>query len=218
LISGPLAWFGLTRVGYMNGSKDDPIFAKTSLADALINNLPIEIDHATSEKAIIYKNGEIYLPRHAEREMLYHFARFCIWDGKNEKFYKFRMTPTAIRRSEKQDIKIPQIMTILSKYGQDPIPSNIFSALSRWEKSGTMVRIEDQVIVRFKDENILKELTNSSTKKFKIEELNAVTAIIQKRDIHKLENALSEAGYLVENLSQYNDKKKKTDEGSNETI
>jgi hypothetical protein len=218
LINGPLAWFGIIQIAAMNGEDDVLIFSKTSLAHSLFNNIPIEINDDAASKAVIHKNGEIYLPRNAEREMLYHFARFCIWNGINEKFYKFRMTPNAIRRSEKQGINIPQIKAILRKYGQEPIPSNIFTALERWEKSGALIQIEDQVIVRFKDAKTFNTLKNSITKNIKIEILNADSVIIPRGDIRKLENFLGEAGYLVENLSKYNDKNTNKGEGSNETI
>jgi hypothetical protein len=205
LIIGPLAWFGMIRIAELNGENDGSIFTKTSLAHALVSDRPIEIKKDASCKAVIHKNGGIYLPKNAEREMLYHFARFCMWNGMNEKYYKFRLTPDAIRRSEKQAINIPQIKAILSKYGQEPIPANIFAALDRWEKSGALVQLEDQVIVRFKDAKSTNKLINTINRHIKIEVLNADTAIIHRRDIRKLENLLGEAGYLVENLSKYND-------------
>jgi len=218
LITGPFAWFGLVQIAQRKDADPKFIFMKTANAKSLFSHSPSASQSDTSHKAIIHKNGEVYLPVNTQREMLYHFSRFCIWQGKNESYYKFRISPDAARRAEQQEISIPHIQTILRKYGQDPIPNNIFKALTRWERNGEEIQVEEQVIVRFKDPKFLKKFDSKFLKGLIVEPLNATTIIIRKKDIRKLENTLGEIGFLVENRCKYNQNKPNRHEGNNETI
>jgi hypothetical protein len=204
LVEGPLSWFGLVRIGTIGEDEDRIVFSRRNEID-----IPIAAHKPSSQaekqaKAIIFKNGDIYLPKDPDREMLYQIARFCTWNGKNEKFFRFRISPTAMRRAESQKINALQIQGILKKYGQEPIPSNVFIALDRWKKAGVEIQIEDVVIVRFNSAETLDQIASSGLKKILMERLNATTISIARKDIHLLENMLAEAGYLADNLTQYN--------------
>ena len=205
LISGPLHWLGMIELGQQKGADENLLFKKHNTEEYLIDKKPNETKVSQPQRAIIHKNGEIYLPIKTEREMLYHFARFCIWNGKNESYFKFKLTPDAIRRAADQQVSISHIETIFRKYGQEPIPDNIFTLLSRWKKSGAEIEIEEQVIVRFKDPKTLKQLNNKIIQNLIMDILNPTTVIIRKQDLRKFENALVEAGYLAENRCKYNE-------------
>ncbi len=205
LISGPLHWLGMIELGQLKGADENLLFKKHNIEEYLIDERPNETKESQPQRAIIHKNGEIYLPIKAEREMLYHFARFCIWNGKNESYFKFKLTPDAIRRAAHQQVSISHIETIFRKYGQEPIPDNIFTLLSRWKKSGAEIEIEEQVIVRFKDPKTLKQLNYKSIQNLIMDILNPTTVIIRRKDIRKFENALVETGYLAENRCKYNE-------------
>ena len=204
LITGPLMWFGALSVGHFNDPQDRSVFLKAKLGDLFINQIPIPIQPKKSSKAIVHKNGEIYLPHNVNRETLYHFARFCVWAGKNEKYFKFRLIPDAIRRAGQQKINNAQVKSIIKKFSQEPIPSSVFEALNRWEISGPEILVEAHVIVRFNDADTLQKLTASTIGKIVKEKLNDRTIIISNKDVYKLENILGETGYLVENRTKYN--------------
>ena len=204
LVEGPLSWFGLVKIGTIGEDEGRIVFSRRADGN---NQTPIRNPSSRSEKqtkAIIYKNGDVFLPKDPDREMLYQIARFCSWNGKNEKFFHFRITPTAMRRAESQKINTLQVQGILKKYGQEPIPSNVFMALDRWKKSGVEVQIEDVIIVRFNSAEILDQLASSGLKKIQMERMNRTTITIPKKNIQLLENLLTEAGYLADNLTQYN--------------
>ncbi len=203
-LHGPLNWFGLTRIGLTKKSDAQIVFMKTAHADGIIDEIENGISDEFAQEAIIHKNGDIFLPRNGNREQLYQFARFFTWIGKNEKFYQFRLSPVAIERARAQGMDPAQLKTIINKFGQKPIPTNTFSAIDRWQKNGSEIRIEDQVILRVKDNTILEQLATVINKKMVMEKLNKTTIIINRKDIRRFENIMQEMGYLVENLSKYN--------------
>jgi len=203
-LTGPLYWFGLLELAKYRSDNQLMAFRKTDHASGLLLSKNTTLNLAKLRELTILKNGEILIPHNAQREMLYQIARFCEWTGKNEKYYKFRINPLAIRRAQTQGINPAQIKMILKKYGRPPIPDNIFKAIDRWGKGGSKIMIQNHMIVRFAKASTVEKINTLPMKKYIVELLNPTTIIINEQDITRFENALIEQGLFVDIVPKYN--------------
>jgi len=151
-----------------------------------------------SYKKVLQKDGTILLPINTQRELRYQIARFCIWEEAQHKHYRYKISPTAVKRAETQQISIGQIKILFQKYAKKPIPRNIIAALNRWDKNQSQISLERQIIIQVDSPDILDQIEKSPAKRYIIERINATSAVTSPTNIHRLENALMEMGYFAE--------------------
>ena len=203
-ITGPLNWFGIVEIAHLRSEGAKTAFRRSGLSAALLKGQEFPTAQRAATQMMIQKNGEMLIPRNADREMLYHFSRFCKWTGANEKFFKFQLNAAAIRRAETQGINQSQIIALLKKYAQAPLPANIFKAVERWGNNSETITVNDLVVVRFATTGLLDKFKQTPVGKLIIEELNPTTVVINRGDIFYFEKFAAENGYLAEVLAKYN--------------
>ena len=137
-----------------------------------------------------------------QRELHYQIARFCLWEDIQRDHYRYKIAPAAIRRAKTQHISTEQIRKLFEKYTKKPVPKNIFTALTRWNKKQSQIKLEKKFIIRVSSSGILDLIEKSSIKQYIRERVNATTAIVAPNDIHRLEDALIEMGYFAEILRE----------------
>jgi hypothetical protein len=197
-LTGPLFWMGILDLAVVEKGAQPFAFKKSDWADKLLEKKPIEYSTHEISEFILRKNGTILLPVNTQRELHYQIARFCVWEEIQRKHYKYKISPTAIRRAKTQHISTDQIKMLFQKYAKKPIPRNILVALNRWDKKQSQIHLGKHILIRVASPDILDQIEKSSAKRFISERINATTAFTTPNDIHRLEDALIEMGYFTD--------------------
>jgi len=197
-LTGPLFWLGILDLATVEEGTQPFAFRKSKWANKLLNKKPVEYETHEISDFVLQKNGTILLPIDTQRELRYQIARFCIWEEAQHKHYRYKISPTAVKRAEAQQISIGQIKILFQKYAKKPIPRNIIAALNRWDKNQSQISLERQIIIQVDSPDILDQIEKSPAKRYIIERINATSAVTSPNNIHRLENALMEMGYFAE--------------------
>jgi len=197
-LTGPLFWMGILDLAAVEEGTQPFAFRKSDWADKLIEKKPIEYSTRESSEFTLRKNGVILLPINTQRELHYQIARFCVWEEIQRKHYRYKISPTAIRRAKTQHISTGQIKMLFQKYAKKPIPGNILVALDRWDKKPSQINLRKQILIQVVSPDILDQIEKTSVKRYISERINSTTAVTTPNDIHRLEDALIEMGYFAD--------------------
>lgn len=206
MITGPLHWLGIIELGAPE--KEQPIiafrfspWAKALLGGQTPDGLPEENDTLHTNSKL-----EIDIPPHLPRAARYQIARFTEWAGLRKSNYRYKITPQALERATNQELKIPQLVTLLTKHSSTPLPPNLTKSLKRWEQNGTQARIEPVMVLRVTHPEILEQLKASRAARFLGTPLGPTTITVSPGAWEKVQSALAELGVLAE-IKQGNDEK-----------
>ena len=197
-LTGPLFWMGILDLAVVEEGTPPSAFKKSDWADKLLENKTLEYSTNEISEFILRKNGAILIPVNAQRELHYQIARFCVWVEIQRKYYRYKISPTAIRRAKIQHISTDQIKMLFKKYAKKPIPRNILVALNRWDKKQSRIHLGNHILIRVASPDILDQIEKSSAKQYISERISATTAVTTPNDIQRLENALIEMGYFTD--------------------
>jgi len=149
----------------------------------------------------IASNGRITAEKSLPRVARYHLGRFCTWLTPAQDRYQFRIDAASLTKARSQGLKAQQVLKVLSKYADGGVPPPIQRAISRWELEGAEVRVETQMVLRFRDPRLLERLRNSHLRRY-LGELLGPTAIgIKAGAKDKVLAALAELGLLAEDIT-----------------
>ena len=168
--------------------------------------------------------GRLHLGMLTPRAVRYQIARFCQWEttphrlssprksssspssslSPREKgpgddgttLYAYRITPAALERARSQGLRPSQLINLLRRHADGPLPPSLIQALERWEQSGTQAVIEKVTLLRVTSPEILAALRKSRANRFLAEALNETTVLVRPGMEEQLAAALAEAGYL----------------------
>jgi hypothetical protein len=196
-ITGPLYWLGLIELGAPEQESSPLAFKLSSLfADFHTGQVPA-LPTRETESVQLRAQGEIHITKNVPRKARYLIARFCDWYPVKADAYQYRLSPRSLQRAEKQDLRVPHLLALLTKYAE-AIPPNLLSALERWEKSGPQASIEPRKVLRLGSPAILKALKKSRANRYILEQLGPTSVIIHPDSEAKVTQALMELGFFVE--------------------
>jgi hypothetical protein len=197
-IVGPLSWMGLVELGRDEKKGDPTAFKMSKWASSFLNKQAVAYETPETSEFVLQTNGMVLVPTHTQREIRYQIARYCVWVDKLPDFYRYKLCAKAFRRANAQNLTPDQIKTLIEKYGKKPIPSNILTAIDRWQKQQTQIEIKDQKLIHTASAEILDAIHNSPADKYMIERLNDTAAIVSAKNLHRLEEELVKMGYFSE--------------------
>jgi hypothetical protein len=210
LITGPLHWLGFVDLA-TNESAPGQSSLKSLQPTALhlsqwapalwhgetIENLPRE-----DAKIQVSKEGRLVVPARAPRAVRYQIARFCSWDGEEDHDgqvnYRYHLTPAALDRARVQGLRAGQLLGLLRRHCENPLPPTLIQALERWESNGAQALIEKVVVLRVTTPEIIAALRKTGTARWLGESLNETSILIRPGMEEQVRRALIEIGYLAE--------------------
>jgi hypothetical protein len=200
MICGPLHWLGFLDLAYPAGAGGEPAaFCFSAWAEDLFHagvpgGLPAEDGRLKSTST-----GRLTLPRLFPRAARYQIARFCLWEDADAgaDAYHYRITPPALERAARQNLRPRQLTGLLRKYAENGAVSPLLiQALERWESAGTQAVVERAVLLRLAAPEILPALKKSRAARFIQEEITPTLLLLRPGSEDKVLEALSELGYL----------------------
>lgn len=199
LICGPMHWLGLVDLASGNGGPDHITAFRVSAFGEYIYrasaSLPVFVSE--DEEWLVEMSGIIHVPRLSSRAGRYLISRFCAWEICDENVYRYLITPVSLQKARQQGLQISQVILLIKKFAKNQ-PPNLLKALDRWETKGSEVLIDQYVILRVKNPEILIGLRSSRAARFLGEPLGRYAVTIQKGAIKQIREVLNEMGYLSE--------------------
>ncbi len=199
MLTGPMHWLGLMDIAAPAEGSPPQAFRLSRWAAELFQGSPPQGLAAENEKIHIRSDGRAGVPLLAPRAARYQLARFCEWEASNPHEYRYRITPTSLKRAAEQNLRISHLLGLLQKY-TDAVPPNIVAALERWDTHGTEVRVQDVTILRLGSPDMLQQLRASRGARFLGEPLGPTTIVVKPGAAEKVLALLAEMGYLGEIL------------------
>ncbi|NLG99717.1 MAG: hypothetical protein GX491_20365 [Chloroflexi bacterium] len=208
LICGPMHWLGLLDLAAPELGAPPTALRLSRWAAALWNHTPPDDLPAENAPLQVNSDGRIILSSLTPRAVRYQVARFCHWNGEKTTDgkpglphpveYHYRITPASLERAKAQGLRPSQLLGLLRRHSESPLPPSIIQALERWENAGTQARIEQVVILRVASPEILSVLRKTRAARFLGDALNETTILLRPGTEDQVLNALAESGYFAE--------------------
>ncbi len=208
LITGPLAWLGLTDLGAAIPGASPTAFRLT-LAGAAFLGLA-EPAPAPEPAPLTLRSDFTVLvppPRRYER---FQLARVADWVTSppslarreasrvgGEGGFVYRLTPTSLERARRQGIPVARVLEFLNRVTNAPVPRFVEAALTRWEARGPEARLERVTLLRLSSEELMAQVASSPPTRHLIhEQIGPTAALVRERDWPRLITAMGEMGLL----------------------
>ena len=202
LITGPMHWLGLIDLAAPEPGAAPTALRLSAWAQALWHGDPPEGLPAEDALLKVTSDGRLMLPERLPRAARYQIARFCHWEGEttreNKNEYLYRVTPAALERAKSQGLRATQLIHLLRRYQDGPLPPALIQALERWENTGTQAVIEKISLLRVTSPDILAALRKTRAARCLGEALNETTVAIRPGMEEQVISALAEIGFLSE--------------------
>lgn len=199
VLRGPLHWLGMVDLAAPAAAAEPGAYRLSAWAEELLSGsvppgLPAEDGHLHLTSA-----GKVTVPRYFPRAARYQIARLCAWEGEKNGEFRYRVTPSALRRAGEQGLRPHHLAALLRRHSEDAqVPPALLQALERWEASGTQAALENVLLLRLGNPEILPALRKTSAARFIEEELNPTLALLTPGSAGKVLDALAGLGYLSE--------------------
>lgn len=202
IIAGPMHWLGIVDLGLPSkateGTAPQPTAFRFSpwAADLLSLRPPAGLG-AENEPVHASRDGRLHIPARAPRAVRYQLARFAVWERYSQDTYHYHLTPASLESARLVGLRVQHLEALLHRHAQATPPS-LIQALERWEASGSAARLQQALVLRVKDPELLKTLRASPLARYFGELLGPTAVIIRPGGVEKLVDGLTEMGYLTE--------------------
>ena len=195
LVTGPLHALGFLDLASPAPEAVPAAFRYTAWAADLLHGQPPA--GLPAEQGVIQagSTGRLSVPRLTPRAVRYQIARFCQWEEAEPETYYYRITPAGLERAAAQGLRPRQLLALLRKHAA-LVPPLLAQALDRWETSGTQARLEQVVLLRLSNHEILAALRKSRAARYIVEEISPSAVLVRAGAEEKVREALLELGYL----------------------
>lgn len=189
LITGPCAWLGLVDVGSNAPSQPPHAFRLSAAAEALLHQTPPP-DLPAPPPVTIEATGRILIPAGA-RYARFQIGRIADPDPRGDAYH---LTPSALRRAQKQRITPERILDFLREVSGAELPPALAEAIRRATTPGPAPRLETRLFLRITDEDLLRELQRHGLRGERIPQ----GYLFYPADRERLLTLLAQLGWLVD--------------------
>ena len=195
LVSGPMHWLGFFDLAAPAEGEQVVAFRYSGWSAALLEGSPPDGLQTEEERITVGSDARLHVPRLAPRAARYQIARFASWEGLENDFYHYRLTPATLELARDQGLRVSHLVAVLYRHA-GTIPPSLTKALERWEEKGTEARFERLLVLRLRSPEILRELRSSRAARFLGDPLGPTVVSIKPGAWEKVLSILAEMGYL----------------------
>ena len=199
LIQGPLHWLGATDTGRPSEQGAITAFRLAPPWQMLISpESKIDLEPRYGQ-VTLRADGSLQVPYDAPRALRYQLARISDWDFPNRLGYRYRLTPTSLRRALDQGLREVHILRILEEASAGALPPSLKQAISRWHAAGLEARLERSLVLRVKEPSALEMLqSHPSTRRYLGEALGPTAIAVPEKNWPRLRDAAARLGLLID--------------------
>ncbi len=198
MVTGPLFWMGLLDLGAKYKSKKAAFLRPSKWADDLTKGREVSYPHQEAAAFRVEKDGSLLISRAFPLSLRYQIARFCEWGAARQGNYVYQLSPPALLRAKQQGLQPSQLIALLHKYGQKPLPAPVLAALERWKEHELEAVLEKMLLLRVRSADVLDQLMATNAKTHILSRLNDTTAVVKSGSVVPLRKALLELGLLAD--------------------
>jgi len=205
LITGPLAWLGLTDLGMVSLPAScflSPSAFRLTPAGAAFLGLT-EPPPEPEPPPLALRSDFTALAPPARRYERFQLARVAAWvrtpvlHSPFSILFIYRLTPNSLERARQQGIPVARVLEFLGRTTNVPVPRPVEAALTRWEARGSEARLERGVLLRLSSEGLMAQVATSPRTRHLIrEQIGPTAALVREQDWPRLVAALGEMGLL----------------------
>ena len=199
-IKGTLHWLGLVDLAANAKAFEPTAFRITGRLDLQVKAGQIR-RISENGKIKIRTGGKISVSSTVPRAIRYQLARYCEWGEVKPDEVHFWITAKSLARARSLGLKIDGLLALLSKSAEAGIPPSLVKAIKVWEKLGAQSRIEQELVLKVSQPEILNRLRKSKANRFLGEALGPTAVILKPGTQLKVWEMLAELGYLVEDTT-----------------
>lgn len=194
LVRGPLTWLGVTEA-------TEKHYRLTLAGLAWLNGEPPDAKEVTVPP-VVQPDATILVPFNTERQHRFQIARVAeplpVEPGKP---FVYRLSPASLELARSQGIEPDRVLQFLEKTSGRAIPGSTKRAVERWTEKGTEARLEQVIVLRVKDAEILDKLQSSpKTRPFLGERLGDLAVTIREEEWEDFRNAAAQLGLLMDTV------------------
>ena len=194
LITGPLAWLGLVDLGAEREGDLPTSFRLSPDGVAFLGRA--DPPARTEPPPLVVRPDLTVLAPAGRRYERFQLSRVADWVQTGDP-YLYRITPSSLERARRQRIPPERIVAFFEEATGGRVPRTLRPALARWARHGAEVRLTHGVLLRVRDEDLLRELTTApATRRYIREVLGPTAALVAPGDWPRLARALVERGVL----------------------
>jgi hypothetical protein len=197
LITGTLAWLGLTDLASRNPGETPLAFKLSGFASNLLAGKPPKLQDE-SAKFKLDSRGVLSATRLTPRAARYQLARFSDWLSPKQDTYQFQITARSLSAAHQQGLRVPQLLSLLKQNVAGALPPNLLQALKRWEQQGAQGRLTPLLVLRVQSAAALKALRASRAARYLAEPIGPLAVAIKPGSAQQVLQALLELGYFGE--------------------
>ena len=200
ILTGPLAWLGLTDLGTAAPDRPPILFRLTRAGAALVGvaEPPPEPDPLP---LTLQADFTVRVPS-ARRYERFQLARAADWVRTGDccgNPFVYRITPTSLERARRQGIPVARVLGFLASACEAPVPRFVEAALTRWDAQGAEAFLERAVLLRLTSDELMAQVTSSPITRHLIQErVGPTTALVRERDWPRLATALGKLALLAQ--------------------
>ena len=166
---------------------------------AWLENRPAATEEVTVP-IVVQDDAGLLVPFNANRYHRFQVARISEPEAlQPDQPYCYRLTPQSLAKAKEQGIESPRVLKFLADASSRPVPPSTRRAIERWAERGTEGRLEEAVILRVRDPEILDKLrANPKTRPFIAESLGDLAVVINREHWQELRQAVAQLGLLLD--------------------
>ncbi|MBP7998698.1 MAG: helicase-associated domain-containing protein [Chloroflexi bacterium] len=197
LVRGPLLWLGAVEA-------TDQLFRLTPAGQLWLKHEKPN-DHEVAVPPVVHADATILVPVNAERQHRFQIARVAEpLPQQPGKPFIYRLTPASLELARSQGIEPDRVLQFLEKTSGRPVPASTRRAVERWTEKGTEARLEQVVVLRVKEADILDKLQNNAkTRPFLGERLGDLAVTVRANEWEELRNAAAQLGLLLDTVKVF---------------
>ncbi len=126
----------------------------------------------------------------------YQISRFCQWLSYSKNNYHYELTSASLKRAEEQGLLPKHLIALLRKHSQNGLPPNLYEALLRWQNEGKQAGLEQVIVLRLANPEMLQALRSSPAGRYLGEAFGPTTVTVKPGGIPTIRQVLAQLGYL----------------------
>lgn len=214
-LEGPLHWLGLTdlsapqpaaeparRRSLRRAGPGAAAFRLTPAGAAFLGHADwLAVPAAAAATHVhIGLDGVLAVPAGLAPYQRFRVARVTQWLGLEGDRYTYRLAPRALRRAHGQGVELGRIIDFLREVAAEPgLPPTVLTALQRWSRSGAEAGVQDMVVLRVKNAEMLEMLRRTPRLQAHLGRPLGPTAVeVRRGDADRVRAALAEMGILAD--------------------
>jgi hypothetical protein len=183
-------------------NEDQTLYRLTHRALAWLQNGPPPSVKERTSPIVVQDDASLVIPITANRYHRFQATRISEpLPLESGQAYYFQFTPQSLQLAAEQGIAADRLLQFLTEASEKTLPVSTKRAIERWAERGAEAKLEQVVILRVREAEILEKLrANARTAPYLSEFLGDLVCIVRQGDWPKLQQSAAQLGLLLETV------------------